>query len=659
MSVPELSNPVCGVDDGEGDYLNCPMDREQYAEFHNAVVTAEKTALHEFDDAKFFEGCLPIEVMAGRGVDTLRFGPMKPVGLVDPRTGREPYACVQLRQDNLAGDHFSLVGFQTQMKWGEQARVLRLIPGLENAEFVRFGMIHRNTYINGPDVLRETWQMKTRDDLLFAGQISGVEGYVESAASGLMAGRNAAALVLGQPLRVPPRTTALGALAHYVSHANPRHYQPTNITFGIMEPIDDRSFPRMRAADGRKMSRKETRKFALSERALADLERWIEAGETVVHGPRRSLYARAIRQAQARPAMKAALVEFLDHLRLNENASRHTVRAYDSDLSQFLAFLAARVSRTRAQLTMADFDQLSIREFMGDLHRRGNTRSSAARKLAAIRTFSRYLRREGLLEGDPAALVGTPKREQRLPAHLGEAEMSTLLEMPDAAQPLGRRDRAILELFYASGLRLSELVGLDLEDVNLNGRMVRVLGKGGKERIVPFNRSTETALRAWLGDRESLISEIPTTDGTRITRITDGTRITRITNGTRITRMTKREGTKNHADRISRSHGTRTRMPLFLNYQGGRLSTRSVDRLVRKYVAACSTRFGISPHALRHSFATHLLERGADLRAIQELLGHARLSTTQRYTHLNAAQLLETYRKAHPKAGSESVKSEG
>ena len=331
--------------------------------------------------------------------------------------------------------------------------------------------------------------------------------------------------------------------------------------------------------------------------------------------------------------MKAALVEFLDHLRLNENASRHTVRAYDSDLSQFLAFLAARAGRTRAELTMADFDQLNIREFLADLHRRGNTRSSTARKLAAIRTFSRYLRREGILDGDPAALVGTPKREQRLPAHLGEAEMSTLLEMPDTSQPLGRRDRAILELFYASGLRLSELVGLDLGDVNLNGRMVRVLGKGGKERIVPFNRSTEAALRAWLSDRESLISEVPKADGTRITRITKG------------------QGTKSPPDRISRTHGSRsTRMPLFLNYQGGRLSTRSVDRLVRRYVAACSTRFGISPHALRHSFATHLLERGADLRAIQELLGHARLSTTQRYTHLNAAQLLDVYRKAHPKA---------
>jgi methylenetetrahydrofolate--tRNA-(uracil-5-)-methyltransferase len=219
--------------------------------------------LHEFDDPKFFEGCLPIEVMASRGVDTLRFGPMKPVGLTDPRTGREAYAVVQLRQDNLAGDHFSLVGFQTQMKWPEQARVLRLIPGLEQAEFVRFGMVHRNTFINGPTVLRETWQTRARPGLFFAGQISGVEGYVESAASGLMAGRNAAALVQDRPLRVPPRSTAIGALAHYVSHAAPKHYQPTNITFGIMAALD---------ADRRR--RKADRKLAYGERALEDLARW-------------------------------------------------------------------------------------------------------------------------------------------------------------------------------------------------------------------------------------------------------------------------------------------------------------------------------------------------------------------------------------------------
>ena len=245
----------------EGDYLNCPMTKEEYERFYDAVVSAESATVHDFDREKFFEGCLPIEVMAHRGRDTLRFGPMKPVGLVDPRTGRAPYAAVQLRQDTLAGDHFSLVGFQTQLKWGEQARVLALVPGLEHAEFVRFGMVHRNTYINGPTVLRETWQTRFRDDLFFAGQISGVEGYVESAASGLIAGRNAAALVRGEEPRVPPRTTAIGALAYYVSHADPRNYQPTNITFGIMDAP-----PSVR--------KKADRKLATSTRALEDLDRW-------------------------------------------------------------------------------------------------------------------------------------------------------------------------------------------------------------------------------------------------------------------------------------------------------------------------------------------------------------------------------------------------
>ena len=264
---PEPQGPACAVDDGEGDYLNCPMTEVEYARFYAALASAESATVHDFDKEKFFEGCLPIEVMAHRGRDTLRFGPMKPVGLVDPRTGRTPYAVVQLRQDNIAGDHFSLVGFQTQLKWSEQARVLSLIPGLEHAEFVRFGIVHRNTYINGPRVLRETWQTRKRSDLLFAGQISGVEGYVESAASGLIAGRNAAALVRGEEPRVPPRTTAIGALAYYVSNADPHGYQPTNITFGIMPPPD--------ATSGRRL-KKEERKTATSTRALAALDEWIE-----------------------------------------------------------------------------------------------------------------------------------------------------------------------------------------------------------------------------------------------------------------------------------------------------------------------------------------------------------------------------------------------
>jgi methylenetetrahydrofolate--tRNA-(uracil-5-)-methyltransferase len=264
---PAPEQPSCGVDDGEGDYLNCPLSESEYNAFYGAVVGAQSATVHDFDREKFFEGCLPIEVMAHRGRDTLRFGPMKPVGLIDPRTGRIPYAAVQLRQDTLAGDHFSLVGFQTQLKWGEQERVLRMIPGLQRAEFVRFGMVHRNTYINGPTVLRETWQTKRRPELLFAGQISGVEGYVESAASGLIAGRNAAALAKGEDPDAPPRTTAIGALAYYVSHANPVNYQPTNITFGIMPPPDPRP--------GKAKVRKDERKTLTSERALQALDDWM------------------------------------------------------------------------------------------------------------------------------------------------------------------------------------------------------------------------------------------------------------------------------------------------------------------------------------------------------------------------------------------------
>ncbi len=246
----------------EGDYLNCPMTEAVYHRFYEALTHAEAATVHDFDRARFFEGCLPIEVMAHRGVDTLRFGPMKPVGLTDPATGRRPYAVVQLRQDNLAADHYSLVGFQTQLKWGEQRRVLQLIPGLENAEFVRFGMIHRNTYINAPTVLRETWQARECEALFFAGQISGVEGYVESAASGLMAGLNAAGLARGLSVTTPPRTTALGALAYYVSHANATNYQPTNVTFGLLPSLERP--PRSRQA----------RRLAVAQRALRDLAAW-------------------------------------------------------------------------------------------------------------------------------------------------------------------------------------------------------------------------------------------------------------------------------------------------------------------------------------------------------------------------------------------------
>jgi integrase/recombinase XerC len=303
------------------------------------------------------------------------------------------------------------------------------------------------------------------------------------------------------------------------------------------------------------------------------------------------------------------LRDFLDYIRLNRNASTHTVAAYDSDLSQFVQF-AAECTGKGSRLEPKHLDLEVIRGFLGELHRERQSRATVARKVSAVRTFFRYLLREGLVEKDPASLVIAPKREQKVPAHLSVDEMAHLLETPDTSLPLGRRDRAILELFYASGMRLSELVGLDMEDLDLAGRMVRVMGKGRKERIVPFNQKAAGALRAWLKDRHALRANL----------------------------KSEARSSKLYED------------PLFVNARGGRLTGRSVQRLLARYVTSCSTRFGISPHALRHSFATHLLQAGADLRAIQELLGHVRLSTTQRYTHLNVAQLLEVYRKSHPRA---------
>jgi len=251
--------------EGGADYLNCPLDREQYERFYQALRAADSFPLHDFERTKYFEACLPIEEMARRGPDTLRFGPMKPVGLKDPRTGRTPYAVVQLRQENLRAGSFNLVGFQNHLRYGEQARILRLIPGLERAEFTRFGQVHRNTYINAPALLAPTLNLRRDPRVFFAGQISGVEGYVEAIATGLMAGRNAVRMAEGKIPEVPARPTALGSLAHYISGANPGNYQPANITFDLLPALEE--------PDLRLVSRDKTARRQLQcQRALEALE---------------------------------------------------------------------------------------------------------------------------------------------------------------------------------------------------------------------------------------------------------------------------------------------------------------------------------------------------------------------------------------------------
>jgi methylenetetrahydrofolate--tRNA-(uracil-5-)-methyltransferase len=256
-------------DKGSADYINCPMTPEDYARFYDALLAAQSVEERDWEKLNYFESCLPIEEIARRGRDTLRFGPMKPVGLKDPRTGRMPYAVVQLRQENLRADSYNLVGFQNHLKFGEQARVLRLIPGLENARFLRYGQIHRNTYINGPMLLRETLQMKAHPRVLFAGQICGVEGYVESIATGLMAGMNAAALALGDECVPPPRTSAFGSLTHYVTHADPKNFQPANITFDLLPPLE------------KKIRDRKERHRLQCELALQQFDEWLEQAGAV------------------------------------------------------------------------------------------------------------------------------------------------------------------------------------------------------------------------------------------------------------------------------------------------------------------------------------------------------------------------------------------
>ena len=302
------------------------------------------------------------------------------------------------------------------------------------------------------------------------------------------------------------------------------------------------------------------------------------------------------------------LTQFLDHLRYERNVSAHTLRNYASDLEQFLDHIAPADAKSgkRTEPDIRQIDHITIREWLSALHSDQKKKTSIARKLAALRTFFQFLVREAVLESNPAKLVATPRKEKKLPVHLSIEDAIRFIETPDSGTDFGKRDRAILELLYATGVRVSELVQLDLRDIDFKNKLIRVTGKRRKERIVPFGDPASKSLKEYLTVRESFLMNAP---------------------------ATKRDS-----------------RPLILNYQGTRMTSRSVGRLVEKYIRLCAGIHDISPHALRHSFATHLLDSGADLRDIQELLGHARLSTTQIYTHVSMEKLIEVYDKAHPKA---------
>ena len=302
--------------------------------------------------------------------------------------------------------------------------------------------------------------------------------------------------------------------------------------------------------------------------------------------------------------MHSLIEQFLEHLRYERNVSGHTIRNYASDLEQFLQFLTADGKRKAPEVSQ--IDHLTVREWLSSLHTEQKKKASIARKLAALRTFFQFLVREGMLELNPAKLVATPKLEKKLPKHLSIEEAIRFIESPDPETDLGKRDRAMLELMYATGVRVAELTTLNIADVDFKNQLVRVTGKRRKQRIVPFGDPAGVAIQCYLEVRETFLLNAP---------------------------ISKRDDDA-----------------LFLNYQGTRITTRSVGRMVEKYIRLCAGMHNISPHALRHSFATHLLDSGADLRDIQELLGHARLSTTQVYTHVSMEKLIEVYDRAHPKA---------
>lgn len=306
--------------------------------------------------------------------------------------------------------------------------------------------------------------------------------------------------------------------------------------------------------------------------------------------------------------MEQLLTQFLEHLRYERNVSEHTLRNYQSDLEQFVDYLSPAHPKTgkRTAPAPAEIDHITIREWLASLHSAQKKKSSIARKLAALRTFFQFLVREGMLELNPAKLVSTPRLEKKLPKHLSIEEAIRFIETPDIETELGKRDRAMLELMYATGVRVAELTKLNLGHIDFKNRLIRVSGKRRKERIVPFGEPALEALKSYLDVRDGLLDAAPVSE--------------------------------------------REPEALFLNYQGTRITTRSVGRVVEKYIRVCAGRYDISPHALRHSFATHLLDSGADLRDIQELLGHARLSSTQIYTHVSMEKLIKVYDKAHPKA---------
>ena len=559
---------------GAGDYLNCPLDRDEYDAFMEALLSAERVLARDFEQSDLFCACQPVEEVARTGHDSLRFGALKPVGLTDPRTGRRPWAAVQLRAESEARAAYNLVGFQTNLTWPEQRRVFRMIPGLESAEFLRYGVMHRNSFVDAPHALDATFAIPgTRCRL--AGQITGTEGYVEAIASGLLAALQHVRGACGGRARLASRH--LRARLARRLRDEPRD--------GRL-PAHARELRPLPAARGRPEEEGRAPRRACRARPRR---------------PRRlhRLAAGALRRGGrvSEPALEGLIDRFCDHLARVRNLSPNTVRSYRCDLASFASW--AR----RAGVDPLSATHRELRGYLAELSRAGYSPRTVNRRLSALRGLYRWLAREGVCDASAAAALASPKAGRPLPHAMSDAR--------------GRRPSRHLRRGHAGGAsrprgpggrstrrapRASEAAGLRLGDVDLAGRQARLFGKGSKERIVPLYDEAARWLGRWL-----------------------------------------REGRPTLAARSRRATDA-----LFLSSRGNPLSADALRGLFERHIALAGLDPALTPHAMRHTFATELLSGGADLRSVQELLGHESLSTTQVYTHLSVERLRQAARAAHP-----------
>ena len=596
-----------------GDYLNAPFSREEYDAFVDELVAAQRVIRRDFETRDLFQACQPIEEIARKGHDAPRFGTLKPVGLTDPRTGHRPWAALQLRAEDAHGSSYNLVGFQTNLTFPEQRRVFRLIPGLENAEFARYGVMHHNTFVDAPRLLDESLRLRSPEaerlgvPVHLAGQIAGTEGYCEAIRSGPHVAFAVAAELRGAQAPALPRETAFGALLAYATDPAVKDYQPMHVNFGILPPFEQRirnKRDRYAAYAERGAEALVAYKAELAARGLAPFIRRSRSPGGILMTADGASSSLRVDPLDCDPRIVELIDAFCHAMRVERNASVHTLRAYRIDLMDF----ARWACRERIDILAATHRQL--RRYLGELDRAQYSRTTVNRRLSALRSFFRWLNVTGIADEDPASILQGPKQPKSLPHVIRASDMVKLLTVYGKRDAAGRereqssvdaRNLALLEFLYACGARVSEASGLLAANVDFGSGQVKVFGKGSKERIVPLHDMAVSSMRAYATWARPLILRDRTCDY------------------------------------------------FFVSTRGNRMGTDAIRKMFKDALRQAGLDESLSPHDMRHTFATDLLDGGADLRSVQEMLGHASLSTTQIYTHLSPGRLKQVHARTHPR----------